>query len=310
MSKERALLTSLYNGLGEFVSHYGKEEKNLSEDPRIKQITIETLHVRLSLVGSMFDFILKNQNDFINWAWLFVQLVFSGVIDPDNDQLLFTMVIDMLAVLIHHIISLEPIDTNKCYQAIIKKISKETKDFSDVPNNKAINYIRRLMPLNRNACLEVLTVDSITVTGPKAYASVLDKRRGYKFAKKERINAWELIEGVKNASSLCFSWYGGSKLEKKMLRYEYQQKLLARHNHMNIHKELTYFKEKPDVPPTDLIDAVEPYVPVEVPLPPPPLPPASSISMLNIGSNNASNATASANVVIKKEKSLGMNIFN
>lgn len=73
---------------------------------------------------------------------------------------------------------------------------------------------------------------------------------------------------------------------------------------------LTYFKEKPDVPPTDLIDAVEPYVPVEVPLPPPPLPPASSTSMLNIGSNNASNSTASANVVIKKEKSLGMNILN
>lgn len=93
ITKERALLNSLFNGLGEFVNYYGKEEKNMSEDPRIKQIMMETLHIRLSLVGSMFDFILKNHSDFINWAWLFVQLIYSGVIDPDNDQLLFTMVI-------------------------------------------------------------------------------------------------------------------------------------------------------------------------------------------------------------------------
>ena len=36
----------------------GKEDKILTEDPRLKQIMLETLHVRLSLVGSMFDFIL------------------------------------------------------------------------------------------------------------------------------------------------------------------------------------------------------------------------------------------------------------
>lgn len=113
------------------------------EDPRIKQIMMETLPTRLSLVGSMFDFILQNQNDFINWAWLFVQLIFSGVIDPDNDQLLFTMILDMLAVLIHHIITLEPnLESNRYYQTIIKKISKETKDFGDVLNTKAINHVR------------------------------------------------------------------------------------------------------------------------------------------------------------------------
>ena len=103
---------------------------------------IETLPTSISLVGSMFDFILQNQNDVINWAWLFVQLIFSGVIDPDNDQLLFTMILDMLAVLIHHIITLEPnLESNRYYQTIIKKISKETKDFGDVLNTKAINHV-------------------------------------------------------------------------------------------------------------------------------------------------------------------------
>jgi hypothetical protein len=36
----------------------GKEEKVLADDPRIKQIMMQTLHQRLSLVGSLFDFIL------------------------------------------------------------------------------------------------------------------------------------------------------------------------------------------------------------------------------------------------------------
>lgn len=124
---------------------------------------MDTLHIRLSLVGSMFDYILvclfalnlvalidlrrnfllkKNNKDFENWAWLFVQLIYSGVIDPDNDQILFTMVIDMLAVLIHHIVTLDPnLENNKSYQNIVKRINKETKDFNDMPNSKAINHV-------------------------------------------------------------------------------------------------------------------------------------------------------------------------
>ena len=124
----------------------------------------------------------------------------------------------------------------------VKKISKETKDFSDVPNTRAINHIRRIMPLNRNACLDVMTVDPFATTATKTFPNSLDKRKGFKFLRKEKISTWELIEGVKNASSLCMSWYGSSKIERKMLRYEYQQKLLVRHRHLNIHKELTYFK--------------------------------------------------------------------
>ncbi|CAF0769772.1 unnamed protein product, partial [Brachionus calyciflorus] len=256
--QQRILLTSLFNGLTDFIN--GKEDKILSEDPRIKQIMLDTLHIRLSLVGSMFDFILKNSNDFANWAWLFVQLISSGVIDPDNDQLLLTIIVDMLSVLVHHVIALEPnLESNKHYQNIIKKISKETKDFSDVPNTKAINYIRKIMPLNRSACLDTLVVESYSTTASKTLANLLDKRRGFKFARKEKISTWELIEGVKNASSLCLSWYGYNKLERKMLRYEYQQKLLLRHKHMNIHKELTLFKEKPEVP-NDLIDLPEPVI--------------------------------------------------
>lgn len=129
------------------------------------------------------------------------------------------------------------------------------------------------MPLNRSACLDVLTVDSYATTTSKTISNFYDKRRAFKFARKEKISTWELIEGVKNASSLCLSWYGSTKLERKMLRYEYQQKLLMRHKHMNIHRELTYFKDKCEVP-NDLMEASEPTITVVVP-PPPPVPVAS-----------------------------------
>ena len=78
------------------------------------------------------------------------------------------------------------------------------------------------------------------------------------------MSTWELIEGVKNASSLCLTWYGPTKIERKMLRYEYQQKLLIRHRHLNIHKELSYFREKPEVP-NDLIEIAQQLT---VPTPP------------------------------------------
>lgn len=73
-----------------------------------------------------------------------MQLIHLGVVDPDTDQLLFTMVIDMLAVLIHHIISIETnLESNRFYQLIVKRISKDT--FSDLANSKAINQVKKII---------------------------------------------------------------------------------------------------------------------------------------------------------------------
>ncbi len=294
--EQRLLLNSLFYGLMDFIN--GKDDKILSENPRIRQIMHDTLHNRLSLVGSMFDFIMKNSNDFINWTWLFVQLICSGVIDPDNDQLLFTMVADMFVVLMHHIITLEPnLENNKHYQSIIKKISKETKDLSELPNTKAINYVRRLMPLNKSACLDVLIVDHHIITASKSISNQHDKRRAFKFSRKEKINTWELIEGVKNASAICSSWYGLARIERRMLKYEYQQKLLVRHKHMNIHKELTYFKEKCDVP-NDLIEVSESTLNA-LTQPPPPSPVKKQESKPNDSMSKISSpSTQTADIVL------------
>lgn len=109
------------------------------------------------------------------------------------------------------------------------------------------------MPLSKASCIDTMLIDQNYQVASKTFTSSLDKRKGFKFSKKERISTWELIEGVKNASALCQSWFGYCKIDRRMLRYEYQQKLLVRHKHLNVHKELAYFKEKPEVP-ADLLE--------------------------------------------------------
>ena len=143
--------------------------------------------------------------------------------------------------------------------------------------------IRRLMPLNKTTFIDTMTVDQNFQIASKTFTSSLDKRKGYKFAKKERISTWDLIEGVKNASALCQSWFGLSKIERRMTRYDYQQKLLIRHKHLNMHKELTYFKEKPEVP-SDLVE-----VGLQVVLPTPTTPSATTSKKEKQAANTAGN---------------------
>ena len=62
---------------------------------------------------------------------------------------------------------------------------------------------------------------------------------------------------MKNASSLCLSWYGAVKLDRKPLRFEQQQRLFSRHIHSNVHKKADYFKETPELPNDFLPDEEE-----------------------------------------------------
>jgi len=48
---------------------------------------------------------------------------------------------------------------------------------------------------------------------------------------KQKLNAWEIIEGLKQPAPLCFAWFGARKTERKALRYEQQQALMLHHQH-------------------------------------------------------------------------------
>ena len=62
------------------------------------------------------------------------------------------------------------------------------------------------------------------------------------FLLQEKINSWELIEGSKSVTSICYSWFCAKKTERKRLRYEEQYRLLLRHKHSLFEKSLAYFR--------------------------------------------------------------------
>ena len=49
----------------------------------------------------MFNTICRSQNSIQDWATLLVQLIVRGVVDLTNNSDLFTLLLDMLAILIH-----------------------------------------------------------------------------------------------------------------------------------------------------------------------------------------------------------------
>ena len=52
-------------------------------------------------------------------------------------------------------------------------------------------------------------------------------------ASKQKLNAWEIIEGLKNPAPLCLTWFGARKIERKLLKYEEEGIHLQHHEHGN-----------------------------------------------------------------------------
>lgn len=63
--------------------------------------TFDGLQLRFALVGGVFEAFQRNPSATTDWALLLVQLVTYGLIDLHTHSDLFTVVIDMLATLVH-----------------------------------------------------------------------------------------------------------------------------------------------------------------------------------------------------------------
>nr|CAD7411496.1 unnamed protein product [Timema cristinae] len=98
------------------------------EGPKGRALMQDSLQLRFSLVGGMFDTIQRNTTVTTDWAILLVQLITYGVIDLNNNSELFTTVLDMLATLIHSTLvsdsQIEKEDSRKHYQNLMKKLKK------------------------------------------------------------------------------------------------------------------------------------------------------------------------------------------
>lgn len=76
------------------------KEGNL-QDICSNERTLDGLQLRFALVGGVFEAFQRNPSATTDWALLLVQLVTNGLINLHTHSDLFTVVIDMLATLVH-----------------------------------------------------------------------------------------------------------------------------------------------------------------------------------------------------------------
>ena len=50
---------------------------------------------------------------------------------------------------------------------------------------------------------------------------------------KQKLNPWEIIEGLKYPAPLCLAWFGARKTERKLMRYAEKRLHLFHHEHGN-----------------------------------------------------------------------------
>ncbi|CAH1994715.1 unnamed protein product [Acanthoscelides obtectus] len=96
--QREGLLSSLQQQLSQLVQM--AKEGNLQEILDNER-TLDGLQLRFALVGGVFDAFQRNPSATTDWALLLVQLVTHGLIDLHTHSDLFTVVVDMLATLVH-----------------------------------------------------------------------------------------------------------------------------------------------------------------------------------------------------------------
>lgn len=48
--------------------------------------------------------------------------------------------------------------------------------------------------------------------------------QGLRLSDKQRVSAWEIVEGGRSPAPLSWAWFGGTKIDRKPLTYEHTHK--------------------------------------------------------------------------------------
>lgn len=257
--QREVLLKSLHDQLEKFVTNAKEQQDRVTTtDEKLQYMVQEALQLRLSLVGNMFDTIQRSNNLTQDWTILLIQLISNGVVDIQNNSELFTIMVDMLAILVHGTLAGEVSekgeDNKKSYHSLIRKLKKELGE----RKSASIDFIRQLLPLPKLYC-EVIVSDPIHTssegrgggTNHKGTGDGEQRKQGLQISRKERVSPWDILEGHKNASPLNLAWFGAVRLDRRPLKYEEQHRLLLYHTH-SMKKPLSYFLEPVPLPSEDL----------------------------------------------------------
>ncbi|XP_038050746.1 mediator of RNA polymerase II transcription subunit 12-like protein isoform X3 [Patiria miniata] len=254
--QREGLLTSLQTQLTQFLQ---SPKDDRWEDEQSRRMMHEALQLRLSLVGNMFDTILRSQQWTTEFALLLLQLITTGTVDTHSNSELFTTVLDMLSVLINSTLSSDCSEGEKGreHQTLIKKLKKELGD----KHSYDIDRVRQLLPVPKKTC-DVVTVEPmgslIDTKGNKiAGFDSIDKKQGLQVASKQKINPWDTLEAYKNPAPLSWSFFRAVRMERKPLKYQEQFRLTHYHTH-NREKSDDYYFQPPQLPP----DEEEPPQPI------------------------------------------------
>ena len=147
--QREAFLSSLHSQLSQYVFLPKEDRLYQGEDVKSRLAMLESLQLRFSLVGGLFDSVLRNTTATAEWAVLLVQLVTAGVIDSSNNTELFPTLQDMVAMLLHSTMvsdaqSERGEDSRKYYQPLIKKLKKE---LAERKASASIHPLKQLLPL-------------------------------------------------------------------------------------------------------------------------------------------------------------------
>uniref|UniRef100_A0A8C1JEH9 Mediator complex subunit 12 n=1 Tax=Cyprinus carpio TaxID=7962 RepID=A0A8C1JEH9_CYPCA len=232
--QREGLLTSLYSQVQQIVTNW--REDQYQDDCKAKQMMHEALKLRLNLVGGMFDTVQRSTQQTTEWAVLLLDIISSGTVDMQSNNELFTTVLDMLSVLINGTLAADmssisqgSMEENKrAYMNLVKKLRKELGD----RQSESLEKVRQLLPLPKQT-RDVITCEpqgSLIDTKGNKIAGF--EKEGLQVSTKQKISPWDVFEGLKHSAPLSWGWFGSVRVDRKVTKYEEQQRLLLYHTHI------------------------------------------------------------------------------
>lgn len=62
--------------------------------------------------------------------------------------------------------------------------------------------------------------------------TVISHIQGLQVSTKQKISPWDVFEGLKHSAPLSWGWFGTVRVDRKVTKYEEQQRLLLYHTHI------------------------------------------------------------------------------
>lgn len=81
--------------------------------------------------------------------------------------------------------------------------------------------------------------------------------QGLQVSTKQKISPWDVFEGLKHSAPLSWGWFGTVRVDRKIAKFEEQQRFLLYHTHLKP-KPRSYYLEPLPLPPEE----EEPLTPI------------------------------------------------